>query len=59
MIANKSAKGERIAVIPEGTVVQMMPFIVKHLQDVTLRIDGAVLASTHWKHWPLMIGPDG
>ena len=50
--ANKSAAGQRIAYIPTNATVQMMPFAISNLKNVIFRIDGTVLASTHWKHWP-------
>lgn len=51
--ANVAAAGQRIAYIPQNVTVQMMPFAISNLKNVILRIDGTVLASTHWKHWPV------
>jgi hypothetical protein len=31
----------------------MMPFSVQFLSGVTFRIDGTVIASSHWRHWPV------
>ena len=51
--ANKAPAGMRVALIPENTVVSMMPVELDNLKDVTLIVDGTVLASMNWRNWPV------
>jgi len=55
LAANASAT-DRVALIPKGVKVSMLPFAISDLVNVTFRIDGTVYASLNWKHWPVGAG---
>jgi polygalacturonase len=55
--AANSSDSDRTVLFPAGTVVSMMPMIVSNLRNVTISIDGTVLASKNWKEWPYLSQP--
>jgi hypothetical protein len=38
--------------VPKGAAVYMMPVAFEGLEDITIDINGAIVATANWQEWP-------
>jgi hypothetical protein len=53
ILAANNSDTDRVAWIPGNLTLVMMPISTGNLHDITLRIDGYVMASANWRQWPV------
>ena len=51
--ANADQTGDRTFLVPKGTKIETMPLDVRDLKDVTIDIQGDILATSLWEQWPI------
>ena len=53
MAANAEGETDRTFFVPEGVSIESMPVMFRNLNNVTIDIQGDIIASSLWKLWPI------
>jgi hypothetical protein len=53
ILAANNSDTDRVAWIPGNLTLVMMPISLSDLHNITLRVDGYLMASSNWRQWPV------